>query len=181
MINKLNKIIIILTVLFFSSCLFFESEKVEWENPFIFTSREFQFKTNLIRFQSLNNKVFEIKTKSGVTGFYVVGSGQIKIEKDSIDETVTAALIRFNPDDLKKYITISNKDKIEDRVFIDSTMSILKNSFRHSYHANMNALIPEEENYSVNFFSKTVGEVIASYYNGKIIMGRCSSSFDQHK
>ena len=59
--------------------------------------------------------------------------------------------------------------------FTIQSMQLLKNIFRHCYHFEMDAIIPENKIFAVIFFSPRIGEVFVSqdikeiiYYNFKL-------------
>jgi hypothetical protein len=163
-----------LLVLSISSCSTqsHRSEPVEWLNPKTYKAKTFSFKTDSINFDATNCKILEIRSTSGVTGYYLEGDANIHIETKNLQEKCTAAMFRFNPLDVDSLFTIENLKEIRDDSFVSSSLTVLKSTFRHCYHKNMDALIPDTGNCAVNFFSPRIGEVLVSqakegiiYYN----------------
>ncbi len=163
--------LLLLTVV---SCLgqSYRTETVEWLNPKVYKAKSFTFKTDSVDFVASNCKIFEIRTISGVTGYYLEGDAGIKIEAKKLSERCTAAMFRFNPLDIDSVITIVNLKEMQDDEFVNASLKVLKSTFRHCYHAGMDAIIPDPGVYAVNFFSPKIGEVLVSrdkkemiYYN----------------
>jgi len=144
-------------------------ESVEWTNPKVYKAKSFLFETDSIRYESKNCKILEIKTISGVTGYYVAGEGTIKIDSKGISDKSGSSLFRFNPTEVANYIKTENMKEVTDDGFVSSSMAVLKSSFKHCYHSNMDALIPESGDYGINFFSVKLGEVLVSYYNKEFL------------
>lgn len=150
----------------------YRTETVEWLNPKVYKAKSFTFKTDSVDFIATNCKIFEIKTISGVTGYYLEGDGSIQIKIKNLNEKCTAAMFRFNPSDIDSVITMENLKEIQDDEFVNASLKVLKTTFRHCYHAGMDAIIPDNGVYAVNFFSPKIGEVLVSqdkkemiYYN----------------
>jgi len=147
----------------------YRTETVEWLNPKIYKAKTFAFKTDSINFIANNCKIFEIRTISGVTGYYVEGEANIKIETKKLEEKCTAAMIRINPMDLDSLIKIENLKEIKDDEFLNASLTVLKSTFRHCYHSGMDAIIPDTKVYAINFFSPRIGEVLVSQDKKEII------------
>jgi len=144
-------------------------ETVDWLNPKIYHARTFTFKTDSIDFVAKNCKIFEIRTISGVTGYYLEGDASIHIETKKLFEKCTAAMFRFNPLEVDSLIVIENLKEIQDEAFLDSALTVLKSTFRHCYHSGMDAIIPDNGKFAVNFFSPGIGEVLVGQDKGEMI------------
>ncbi len=160
----------LLILIFFIGCgLGYIPEEVEWENPAVYEAQQFSFTSDSVQFESRNCKIFEIRTTSGVTGYFIVGKSKIEIASKNISENVTNVMLRFNPDDVDSFVRIREMKPISDEGFVKSSKIVLDSSFRHCYHANMDAIIPRRGCYALNFFTGKSGEILASYYNGNAI------------
>ncbi len=165
---------ILLTYLFLltvCTCLAqsYRTETVEWLNPKVYKAKIFTFKSDSVYFVADNCRIFEIRTISGVTGYYLEGDARIQIETKNLMEKCTAAMIRFNPADVDSLITIVNLREIQDDEFVNASLKVLKSTFRHCYHAGMDAIIPDSGFYAVNFFSIKIGEVLVSRYKKELL------------
>lgn len=147
----------------------YRTETVDWLNPKIYKAKSLVFKTDSVMFEAKNCKIFEFRTISGVTGYYIEGEAIINIETKQLNEKCTAAMFRFNPLDIDSLITIENFKEIQDDVFYNSSLNILRTSFRRCYHAGMDAIIPDRDIYAVNFFSPKLGEVLVAKDKNEII------------
>lgn len=147
----------------------YRNETVEWLKPKIYKAKTFIFKTDSIHFIANNCKIFEIRTLSGVTGYYLEGKANISIETKKLEEKCTAAMIRINPMDLDSLIKIENLKEIKDDEFVSVSLTVLKSTFRHCYHSGMDAIIPDIKEYAINFFSPRIGEVLVSQDKKEII------------
>ena len=152
-----------------SSAQTFLAEKVEWINPKVYKAKSFTFKTDSINFVATNSRILEIKSTSGVTGYYLKGDASIQIVTKNLNETCTAAMFRFNPREVDSLISSENMKEITDDDFVSESLKVLKLTFRHCYHKNMDALIPDPGAYAVNFFSKKIGEVLVSKAENEMI------------
>ncbi|MFN0189252.1 MAG: hypothetical protein ACKVQV_11175 [Bacteroidia bacterium] len=141
----------------------YKTEPVEWLTPKIYKAKSFTFKSDSVLFKAKNCKIFEIHTNSGVTGYYLEGDAVINIETKQLNEKCTAAMFRFNPIDKDSLITFENQKETHDDKYFNSTLNILKSTFRHCYHAGMDAIIPDQHDYAVDFFSPKLGEVLVSH------------------
>ena len=144
-------------------------EAVDWLHPKIYKAKSFTFKSDSAVFETKNCKIFEIKTVSGITGYYVEGDANIQIKSKDLNEKCTAAMFRFNPLDIDSLVQIKNMAEIQDDAFFNSSLKVLKSTFRHCYHSGMDAIIPDTESYAIDFFSKKIGEVLVSHDKKEII------------
>jgi hypothetical protein len=147
-----------------------QGEMVNWNSPAIYVANSFEFKSDKMKYTCKDCEILEIKTISGVTGYYVTGKGKITIKKKGISEEVTSCLLRFNPLDTATFIKINGLEKKPDEGYLKSSQIILTKSFRHCHHAGMDALIPPKGAYALNFFGTKSGEVLASYSEDEYIV-----------
>ena len=145
-------------------------EIVEWEYPQVYTVAIFDFESNDVKYNCTACKVLELKTISGVTGYYISGKGKIQITGKNISENVSSCMIRFNPGELKTFIKTKELNQTTDKGFVITSTQILEKSFRHCYHDGMDALIPETKSYALNFFGDKLGEVLAGYYRNELLL-----------
>lgn len=160
---------LLIVSIYFCSAQSHRVESVEWLNPKTFKAKTFTFKTDSINFVATNCKILEIRSTSGVTGYYLEGDANIHIETKNLQEKCTAAMFRFNPLEIDSLITIENLKEIRDDDFVSASLKVLKSTFRHCYHKNMDALIPDTGDCAVNFFSPRIGEVLVSQAKEEII------------
>lgn len=162
----MKKIIILQFLISFTLIVNAQNEKgeiVEWAIPVVYSAKSLHFINDDIKFDCSNCKVLEIKSLSGVSGYYVVGKGKIQIKSKNISDKVTSCIIRFNPADGDISIKIADKKIISDEGFVKTSMDVLIKSFKHCYHAGMNALIPPPHAYAINYFGARSGEILASF------------------
>ena len=144
-------------------------EAVDWLHPKIFKAKSFTFKSDSVLFESKNCKIFEIRTLSGITGYFVESDATIQIKTKGLNEKCSAAMFRFNPADVDSLIQIKNLEEIQDDAFFNKSLKVLKSTFRHCYHSGMDAMIPDKEAYAIDFFSPRIGEVLVSHNEKEII------------
>ncbi len=130
----MKNILIILSFFTFSSTaqpLQLRGEPVKWDSAAIFKASSFEFKSSKMNFTCKDCEILEIKTMSGVTGYYVTGKGKVTIKKKGLSEEVTSCLLRFNPLDTAAFIKINGLEKKPDEGYLKSAQIILSKSFRH--------------------------------------------------
>ena len=152
-----------LIIVFTSLGQSYRTETVEWLNPKSYKAKSLSFKTDSVTFTANNCRILEIKTISGVTGYYVEGDANIQVKTKEMNEKCTAAMLRFNPLDADSLVIIENLKELQDDEFVKSSLTVLKSTFRHCYHSGMDAIIPDSGVYAVNFFSPRIGEVLVSH------------------
>jgi len=160
-------ILLLLVYTFFAQS--YRTETVEWLNPKIYKAKTFNFETDSIHFVAKNCKILEIRTISGVTGYYLEGDASIQVATKNLNEKCKTAMFRFNPSDVDSLITIENLKETQDDNFVNSSLKVLRSTFRHCYHSGMDALIPDPGEYAVNFFSPKIGEVLVSQSKKEMI------------
>ena len=95
----------------------YKPETIDWLHPKIFKAKSFTFKSDSVVFEAKNCKLFEIRTVSGVTGYYLESDAIIQIKTKELNEKCTAAMFRFNPLDVDSLIQIKNMEEIKDDKF----------------------------------------------------------------
>jgi hypothetical protein len=147
----------------------YKTEKVDWLHPKLFKANSFTFKSDSVVYEAKNCKIFEIRTVSGVTGYYIKGDGIIQVKTKDLNEKCTAAMFRFNPLDIDSLIKMENVKVLEDDVFFKESITQLKTTFKHCYHSGMDAIIPDREVYAVDFISSRLGEILVSHDKKEMI------------
>jgi hypothetical protein len=118
-----------------------EGEKVDWSKLQAFTAESFSFKTNDLTYECKNCKYIEIKTSSGVTGYFLSGDASFSVPAKEVAGKSGAIMIRLNPKDSVKFLQIINPIQFDDKGFVSMTLLILNDTFRRCYHSGMDALI----------------------------------------
>lgn len=139
------------------------SEKVNWKTPNLFSAKQLTFKSGYISMECKDCKCLEIRTKSGLTGLFIIGEGTFAIPSKSMSGKFSNCMIRLNPDEANTHIVIQQHTPINDMLFYHSSMQILNNVFMHCYHHDMDALIPPIGAYALNFLSEKYGDLLAGY------------------
>ena len=147
-----------------------QGEEIDWKNLEWFHADNLKFESDKINMNIVDADFIEIKSKSGISGIYVRGNGTVEILKEKFSDKIDGCIIRFNPADMNKFITIKNKEKLADVKFKSMSEAVLENSFKHCYHNKMNAFIPAENDFALNLFTKNSGEILASYSKDKNII-----------
>jgi len=154
---------LLIVFVFLTSLIKPPSEKVNWETPNLFSTKKLTFKSTYISMECKDCKCLEIRTASGLTGLFIVGDGTFTIPSKSMSDKFSNCMIRFNPAELNTCTVMQQPIRIDDKLFYNSSMQILNNVFRHCYHNDMDALIPEKGAYALNFLSEKYGDLLASY------------------
>ncbi|MBK5285907.1 MAG: hypothetical protein JJE25_10950 [Bacteroidia bacterium] len=147
-----------------------KGEIVEWDSPAIFSVQKFYFENTEVKFECQECKYLEIKSSSGVSGFFILGKGTYILKKRNITDVVSGCMIRLNPADINTFISITSKENIKDAGFLSLSRKILNDVFRHCYHAGMNALIPDKGIYALNFFGEKYGDVLITLEKNKLLI-----------
>ena len=66
------------------------SETINWDNLAAFSAKKINFKSSEIDFECKDCKCLEIKTQSGVTGFYILGNSQFNMKNKKIETYLKA-------------------------------------------------------------------------------------------
>ena len=140
-----------------------KAEKVDWNALQSFSAKQIEFKSNEITMKCTDCKYVEIVTASGLNGLFLIGNGTIQVKAGNISDSISGCLIRFNPGEFGTYIRMVGKKKIDDRGFSALSKNVLNDSFSHCYQGNLDAIIPPKGSYALNFFSKSLGEILATY------------------
>jgi len=163
----MKNIFFILLVFALASCNAQElnrvSEKVDWENLKMYEVELFSFKSKQIQYTCTDCKILEIKSVSGVSGYYVVGSATFNTPSKEIPHNSSAALFRFNPADNQKLMELTNAKEIFDKEFYTvAKIALQSTAFKRTYHTKMDAYIPNVEDFSVVLFPENDGEILIS-------------------
>lgn len=159
---------LILSIVIISNAQDYIKEKVDWFNSTTYAAKDILFESNGNSYECKNCRYLEIKTESGVTGIFVLGEGILNLKKRNLTDSIHACLIRFNPADMNSLLTISNKDIVVDKGFTSICLYIINDVFRHCYHSGMDAILPNPGDYALNVFSKTYGDLLASFADKKM-------------
>lgn len=146
------------------------AEKVQWDNPAVYSASLVHFQTNEVEMTMKNCRLLEIESASGVSGFYITGKGTITIAAENITVNISGFMLRCNPADLLSFLSVSDKKTVDDAGFVVQAMQVLKSMFRHCFHSGMDALIPDRKIYAINFLGAKYGDVLASNYEDKFLV-----------
>lgn len=149
-------------------------EAVDWENAKTYTVEKFDLNSKEVQYNCTDCKILELKTKFGITGYYVVGEASFTTTNTKKIHNAGVALFKFNPADKDTLITLTNPVEFDDKNFRSSSVAILKcTAFRRSYHDGMDIFIPNKNDFSAVFFTEKGEEILISisttyptiYYN----------------
>lgn len=143
----------------------YKKEKVNWESLPTYTVEKISFETTEMKYDCSHCRCMDITSASGVTGILIAGNAVINFKNKKKSDTTEVCLFRFNPSELKKYVTTSGRAELKDRAFSSLCRALLTEAFRTSFHSDMDALIPHEGEYTTNSFGKAYGDVLATSYN----------------
>jgi hypothetical protein len=148
----------------------FKVEKIVWDSLQSYHASQIEFKSEEMRMKCMDCKYVEIETESGVSGLFIIRSGTIKVKTENISDSISGCMIRLNPEEIESLLVIENSRKTNDKGFAALSKNTLNDSFGHCYQSNLDALIPSKGNYAINFFSNSLGEVLASYNGTETIL-----------
>ncbi len=103
--------------------------------------------------------------EKGVTGAVILGSGSFSFamkDTQSIHDTFTNALLRFNPADYSDFIAPVGAQASSQAELIDQTMTVLRRSFLRLYHKGNDALIPDAGVLAGVLCADNLGDLIIS-------------------
>jgi hypothetical protein len=106
-----------------------------------------------------------ISCEAGVTGMVLIGNGTFRFVPEggeAIEGHFRAAMLRFNPKDQAEILAFDKVPATTDRAVHEMSNHLLKEVFRHCWHAGMEALIPDEGLLSVVVYSKEHGDLLIS-------------------
>lgn len=109
--------------------------------------------------------IVPIRCEKGVTGAMLLGNGEFRFKPadgDEIKGTFRAAMLRFNPADQAKLLSLDKAGKIADQAAFEMSRHLLDNVFRHCWHSGMNALLPDASSFVADVYSKTHGDLLIS-------------------
>ncbi len=144
-----------------------ESEKIEWENLPSFSADTFIFKSEQFNYSCTDCRYVEIKTLSGVSGYFLLGPSDYSIPKKKMNGRSTAFMIRMNPKDSTKFLQIKNPLAMNDDGFVAVSLLVLNDIFKRCYHSGQDALIPQRGDYTLDIFSDKEGDILFIYADGK--------------
>jgi len=164
----LFQILLLHSIPFILNAQVVESEKVDWNNLSIYSTQDFKFNSDKLNFACKDCKYAEIRTLSGVSGYFVLGNSKITVREKSIDENSSGAMIRLNPMDSTNFLKITGAKRIEDKGFSSLTLLVLNDVFKRCYHSAMDALIPNAGDYTIDIFSEKEGDFLIAVGDGKM-------------
>jgi hypothetical protein len=139
-----------------------KGETVEWQSPKMYSTESIVVKTEFAELSCKNCKYIEIKTESGLTGIFITGEGEYKVPEKNISDKFYSCMVRFNPADYGKIMQIEGIKKHMSEQDIQASVQQLKAVFKHCYHAGMNALIPPQGAYAMNFTGGNYKDLLVS-------------------
>ena len=142
------------------------AEKIDWSNLKTFTAKSFEFKSDSVTYKCSNCKFVVFDSESGLSGYYLMGEANYEIKSAGIKDKAFCAMVRLSPEDGDTLIKIEGKTVLSDNGFKSHSKLVLSLIFKRSYHAGMDALIPEHGNYTWNFFGNKEGDILAVYAEG---------------
>ena len=123
--------------------LFSQAYPVKVENAMTFES--LTVSVNLFSLHAGKGAIVLIECEKGVTGAVVLASGSFSFatkDTQSIHDTFTNALLRFNPADYSDFIAPVGAKAGSQAELIEQTTTVLRRSFLRLYHKGNDALIP---------------------------------------
>jgi len=106
-----------------------------------------------------------ISCDAGVTGMVLIGNGTFRFAPeggDVIEGHFRAAMLRFHPKDQAEILPIDKVPAVTDRAVHEMSKHLVKEVFRHCWHAGAEALIPDEGSLSAVLYSKEHGDLLIS-------------------
>ena len=106
-----------------------------------------------------------IRCELGVTGVMLLGTGEFHFspaDGDVIKGEFRAAMLRFNPADQETLLPLDKSTVITDHAAHEISRHLLNNVFRHCWHSDMEALIPDAGSFVANVYSKSHGDLLIS-------------------
>jgi hypothetical protein len=106
-----------------------------------------------------------IECEKGVTGAVILASGSFSFatkDTQSIHDTFTNGLLRFNPADYSVLIAPVGAQPGSQAELIDQTTTVLRRSFVRLYHKGNDALIPDAGVLGAVLYSDNQGDLIIS-------------------
>lgn len=126
---------------------------------------KFQSERNGLSMTGTNLVAVPIRCEKGVTGAMLLGNGEFTFapaDGDEIKGVFRAAMLRFNPTDQQSLLPLDDSNATTDLAVHEMSQHLLNNVFRHCWHSNRNALIPDEGSFVANVYSKTHGDLLIS-------------------
>jgi hypothetical protein len=126
---------------------------------------ELSIESNGLTLTAKDVLVVPIRCEPGVTGAMLLGNGEFRFspaDGDEIKGVFRAAMLRFNPADQPKLLSLDKTNVITDHAAHEMSRHLLNNVFRHCWHSGMNALIPDTGSFVANVYSKTHGDLLIS-------------------
>lgn len=136
---------------------------VNWATPEMYTVKNISFETDSVSVQCPGCKCMELNTPEGVTGIFLFGNSKFSLKSRKMEDATYACLLRFNPEDIKRYIKKNGSNKLNDKGFHAVSINLLETMFMHSYHSKKDALIPNKGEYTVDVFASQHGNLLISF------------------
>jgi hypothetical protein len=154
-----------LSVLFLMSpsLLFPQAYPIKVEQALTFESLSLSL--NRVLLHAGKGTVVLIECEKGVTGVVLLASGSFTYatkDTESIHDTFTNALLRFNPEDYQSLVVTVGAKTVSPAELMEQTTGILRRSFVRLYHKGNDALIPPAGVLGGVLYTNTMGDIIIS-------------------
>jgi hypothetical protein len=159
--NSLGQTLLLVLALLLPSSLFSQAYPIKVEKAIAFTSLTVSL--NRISLQMGKGKLAFIECEKGVTGVVLIASGSFSFatkDTQSIHDTFTNALLRFNPSDYAEFIAPVGVQESSQAELLEQTTNVLERSFKRLYHKGSNASIPNVGVLAGVLFTDNLGDII---------------------
>jgi hypothetical protein len=153
----------LLALLLLPSLLFSQAYPIKLEQAITFES--LSVSVNRVLLHAGKGALVLIECEKGITGAVVLASGSFSFatkDTQSIHDTFTNALLRFNPADYSDFIALVGAKPGSQAELIDQTTTVLRGAFRRLYHKGNDALIPDAGILGCVVTADNLGELIIS-------------------
>jgi hypothetical protein len=155
----------VLSVLFLMSpsLLFPQAYPIKVEQALTFESLSLSL--NRVSLQAGKGAMVLIECEKGVTGVVLLASGSFSYatkDTESIHDTFTNALLRFNPGDYQSLVLTVGAKTASPAELMEQTTGILRRSFVRLYHRGSDALIPPTGVLGGVLYTDAMNEIIIS-------------------
>ena len=131
----------------------------------VHTITNLSIESNSLKLTGSDLLVVPIRCELGITGAMLLGNGEYRFDPadgDAFKGEFRAAMLRFNPSNQPKLLSIDEKGAFTDHAAHEMGRHLLDNVFRHCWHSGMNALIPDDGSLVANVYSMTQGDLLIS-------------------
>ena len=115
-------------MLFRSNAQMATGESVDWYKLPVSIVKHFSFHSDEYDYDCRDCKLVRIKTTAGVSGYFVMGNGSYKDKKNVHEGKCSEIMIRLNPKDFSKYITVEQSADLKDEGFRTLSLVVLSTS-----------------------------------------------------